>query len=163
MDGMDFGEIYEKYYCLVVKIAYDIIGDFYLAQDITQDVYASLYEKIDQIDIDRVKGWLITCASHKAIDYKRKKYYNREVMGDHFFPEPDSISTECVFIRREMWGQVFAELYEKNRQWFFLIMCMDIAGEKPEEVAKVLGITLNNLRVRHHRAKEWVRKRYEKD
>lgn len=43
MDGMDFGEIYEKYYCLVVKIAYDIIGDFYLAQDITQDVYASLY------------------------------------------------------------------------------------------------------------------------
>ena len=64
MDGMDFGEIYEKYYCLVVKIAYDIIGDFYLAQDITQDVYASLYEKIDQIDIDRVKGWLITCASH---------------------------------------------------------------------------------------------------
>ncbi|WP_230398770.1 RNA polymerase sigma factor [Novisyntrophococcus fermenticellae] len=162
MKKTEFREIYDQYHSLVTKIAYDVIEDFQLAQDITQDVFVSLYLNRNSIDMQRVKGWLITCTTRKAIDYRRKTYYEWEVVGkeDITYLGSDTISAECEVLKREILSQILAELYQKNRQWFYIIMKIDIEGEKPEAVANEMGITLNNLRVRHHRAKKWLSHRY---
>lgn len=162
MKKTEFREIYDQYHSLVTKIAYDVIEDFQLAQDITQDVFVSLYLNRDSIDMQRVKGWLITCTTRKAIDYRRKTYYEWEMVGkeDFIYLGSDTASVEREVLKKEILSQILAELYQKNRQWFYIIMKIDIEGEKPETVANELGITLNNLRVRHHRAKKWLSHRY---
>lgn len=162
MDKKEFKGIYDQYHSLVSKIAYDVIDDFHLAQDITQDIFAILYQKSDSIDLQKIKGWLITCTTRKAIDYKRKTYKEKEVFGGENINSlnVDVISTEHQIIGQEIYGEILTELYHKNRQWFYLVMKIDIEGEKPEVVACELGITLNNLRVKHHRAKEWLNNKF---
>lgn len=157
MDKTEFRNVYMQYYRLVSRIAYNVIGDYHLTQDITQDIFAELYQNWEVIDVCKIKGWLITCTTRKAIDYKRKSYYEREVSGGENIAELcDSASTEYEIVLRDVYGKILSELCQKNRQWFELIIRLDVRGEKPKNVAKDMGITLNNLRVKHHRAKEWL-------
>lgn len=163
MDKVEFRRVYDQYHGLVSKIAYNVIEDYHLAQDITQDIFATLYAKWDCIDIPQVKGWLITCATRKAIDYKRKVHVDREVLGENELEKgPDGDSAEHEIIRKAVYWQVLNELYHKNPQWFELVMRLDVDGDDPRHVAGELGISLNNLRVRHHRAKVWLSERYKK-
>lgn len=161
MKKRDFREIYDQYHSLVSQIAYDVVEDYHLAQDITQDVFAKLYQKREEIDFSRIKGWLITCATRKAIDYRRKNCYEKEVAGgEEISCICETDSAEYELIRREIYGQILTELYKKNRQWFEVVMRLDIEGEPPETVAREMGITLNNLRVKHHRAKSWLNEHF---
>jgi RNA polymerase sigma-70 factor (ECF subfamily) len=164
MDKTEFRNVYMQYHGLVSQIAYNVIGDYHLAQDITQDIFAELYQKWETIDVCKIKGWLITCTTRKAIDYKRKSYYEREVSGGENMKELcKSDSTEYEIILRENYGTILSELCQKNKQWFEVIIRLDVKGEKPKDVAKDMGITLNNLRVKHHRAKEWLSHRFSQE
>jgi RNA polymerase sigma-70 factor (ECF subfamily) len=42
-----------------------------------------------------------------------------------------------------------------------LIRQLDLGDASPESVASALGVTPNNLRVRHHRARQQLRERLE--
>lgn len=163
MNKTEFHRVYDRYHGLVSKVAYNVIGDYHLAQDITQDIFAILYAKWDSIDISKVKGWLITCTTRKAIDYKRRIHVERELLGENELEKgPDEDSAEYAILRKEIYWQIFKELYQKNPIWFELIMRLDVEGDDPSHVAGDLGITLNNLRVRHHRAKTWLSDRFSK-
>lgn len=164
MDKKEFKRIYLQYHNIVSKIAYDVIKDYYLAQDITQDVFAALYQKRGAIETERVKGWLITCATRKAIDYRRRTYFQNEVAGGAILAAPevrDLVSAENEIILREIYGEILAGLYQKSPEWFSIVVRLDVEEEPPWEVAEDLGITLNNLRVKHHRAMEWLHRRFE--
>lgn len=164
MDKKEFKRIYLQYHNIVSKIAYDVIQDYHLAQDITQDVFAVLYQKRGDIETERVKGWLITCATRKAIDYTRRTYFQNEVAGGEIsaaLEKKDMVSAEHEIILREVYGEILAGLYQKSPEWFSIVVRLDVEGEDPWEVAADLGITLNNLRVKHHRAMEWLHRRFE--
>ena len=65
-----------------------------------------------------------------------------------------------VWSGRISFRYVFAELHEKNPEWYEIILGMDIAGCPAAKMARKLGITENNLRVKRHRAKIWLRKEF---
>jgi len=69
------GELYNRYSGLVFSIALEIVGDRGLADDILQEVFASVWQKADSYRMDRgeVKVWLASLARHRAIDVRRKQ------------------------------------------------------------------------------------------
>jgi len=69
------GELYNRYNGLVFSIALEIVGDRGLADDILQEVFASVWQKADSYRMDRgeVKVWLASLARHRAIDVRRKQ------------------------------------------------------------------------------------------
>ncbi|NPV67081.1 MAG: sigma-70 family RNA polymerase sigma factor [Anaerolineae bacterium] len=69
------GALYDRYNGLVFSIALEIVGDRHIANDILQDVFASVWQKADSYRVDRgqVKVWLASLARHRAIDVKRKQ------------------------------------------------------------------------------------------
>lgn len=157
MKDDEFREVYNNYYGLVTKIAYDVIEDYHLAQDITQEVFTILSRKWDTIQMSRVKGWLIRCTTRRAIDYRRKKYFGTEIPEDfQDFDELYQMDLEQEMIFREFYGEIFLELYRKNRNWYELICRLDLEKEDSACLAREMSITQNTLRVRHHRAKEWL-------
>lgn len=157
MKESEFCEVYNSYYSLVTKIAYNVIEDYHLAQDITQEVFVILVKKWDTIQQERLKGWLIRCTTRRALDYRRKKYFDREVPDDfHDYDELHPMNVEQEIIFREIYGDIFLELYHKNRKWYDLICRLDLYGEDSAGLAREMSITQNTLRVRHHRAKQWL-------
>lgn len=48
IENHEFNEIYEKYKNLVLKVAYQVIGDLQAAEDIMQDIFLTLYKEQDR-------------------------------------------------------------------------------------------------------------------
>lgn len=56
-----FDEIYLRYYRLSLKVAYSVVHDVELAQDICQEVFITMFFKLDEIDEEFAKlGFCLT-------------------------------------------------------------------------------------------------------
>ena len=163
MNLSDFNCVYEQYVDLVYYTAYDVIHDYHLAQDVCQEVFEKMFFHVNELEMDRIKGWILVTAENTAIDFLRKRNRYREYSeGDPELPRERSDCGEFQksVERTDFFRYVFAELHEKNPEWYEIILGMDIAGCPAAKMARKLGITENNLRVKRHRAKIWLRKEF---
>ncbi len=73
-------ELYDRYNGLVFSIALEIVGDRHIADDVLQDVFATVWQKADSYRVSRgdVKVWLASLARHRAIDVKRRQNHDPE-------------------------------------------------------------------------------------
>lgn len=161
----DFNDIYDRYYLMVMKTAFNILQDYHYAQDICQEVFTLLYLNHDAVQKPYIKSWLLVTAKYKAIDFQRKKYHKHEVCGDtvstRFSLEFDDVEKE--FLKKEFRKEALAELQKKDRQWYEIIVRVAAAGENQQHVADEMGISLSNLRTKQHRAKLWLRRHFSQD
>lgn len=61
-----------KYSDTVLRIAYYRTGDYYLAQDIVQDVFVKLLKQKEMSD-EHLKAWLIRCTVNRSVDMFRQR------------------------------------------------------------------------------------------
>lgn len=73
-----FTQVYRRRKNLILRYAYSKTQDLEAAEEICQDVFLHYYEKIEQIQEDLVKAWLLLCAKRKCIDYWRKRQNRQE-------------------------------------------------------------------------------------
>lgn len=167
MKREDFDRMYEKYYRLVTHIAHDILQDHALAQDVCQEVFVKFNEKIEGLDEDKLKGWMLRNAQRKTIDLLRKSYRKREISVLEEKME-DKLVVECMTelddenCRREFRSFVLEELKEQNPQWYDMMVRVIVYEEPAKEVAADYGITVMNLRMKISRARRWLYKNYYK-
>ena len=64
---------------------------------------------------------------------------------------------------RELTGKLFQDLANRNSEWYEIMMRTVVEGESPEETARALGISVENLRAKKHRMKEWKKEHYRDD
>lgn len=162
MDLSRFNDIYDQYYLMVMKVAFNVLRDYHSAQDVCQEVFALLYQKHDVLDEEFIKPWLLVNTKRKAIDLQRKKYYRREFCEEYLSVEQNTgESIENDYIRKEFRKLVLEALQNKDRQWYEIFLRVTVEGESQQSVAKDLGISLSNLRIKLHRSKMWMRKRFQ--
>ncbi|MFT8349621.1 RNA polymerase sigma factor [Clostridium saccharoperbutylacetonicum] len=62
-----YSEIIKRYQNLVFSIAQSIVGNFYIAEEITQDTFICGYMNLSKVrDKSRLRPWLCTTARNKA-------------------------------------------------------------------------------------------------
>jgi RNA polymerase sigma-70 factor, ECF subfamily len=68
-----FGELYERYKRLVFSVAYAIVDDHALAEEITLDVFVRVWQHAKTYRPERAKvsTWLVAITRHHAIDIVR--------------------------------------------------------------------------------------------
>lgn len=81
--------IYDQFGGLVFSIAYQVMGDRQAAEEITQDVFMKVWQKVDQYDASQSSftTWLGRIARNTAIDAVRKA--SRRPHGENNFPIDD--------------------------------------------------------------------------
>ena len=79
MKSEKFKSTYMEYHHMVIHLAYDILQDYDLAHHVCQEVFIELSEKIESMDQERIKGWLLRCGKRKAIDFVRRAYRKNKV------------------------------------------------------------------------------------
>ncbi|MDE0635287.1 MAG: sigma-70 family RNA polymerase sigma factor [Candidatus Poribacteria bacterium] len=165
-DQQAFAELVEKYQKQVHALAWQKIGDFHIAQEITQDTFLTAYHKLTTLkDPNRFAGWLYVIANRKCIAWHRKKS-----------PQPQSleamnpIELEEVYYsvymtqkreeaanqkRREVVQKLLSKLQESERT---VVNLYYIAEMTCEDIGKFLGVSPNTVRSRLHRARNRLRK-----
>ena len=72
-------EVYDKYYRLVMKAAYDVLKNFDDSQDVCQEVFHKLIQKWNKVSPEDYAGWLALTARRKALDFLKKSYRKHEM------------------------------------------------------------------------------------
>jgi RNA polymerase sigma-70 factor (ECF subfamily) len=142
-----------------VAFARKRVGDPELAADLVQDSLLKAIKSADQpLDGEGAVAWFYRILRHSIIDlYRRRDVRERamERLQDEL-PEAPAPATEralCQCFKRLLPG-----LPEQYRD---VLQRVDLDGKSPGEAASALGLTLNNLNVRLHRARQRLREKVE--
>lgn len=68
-----FETLYDRYGDLVYSVSLRVVGDPYIAEDVTQDVFVRVWRRPEQFDLNRGKfvTWLLSVARNRSIDHQR--------------------------------------------------------------------------------------------
>lgn len=65
-------QMMSKYKNLIFSICLKMTGDYFTAEDLSQETFLSVYEHLDSFDGKNEKAWICRIASNLCIDYKRQ-------------------------------------------------------------------------------------------
>lgn len=162
-DHQAFKLIFNQYYVLMCAVAYEYVEDYYISQNIAEDVMLSVWEKHTQINISvSIKSYLLRAVRNKSIDYLR--CHSREVEAFSF--ESVTGSSSCFIPDQELFEQiVLFELEDKIQKIIEAmpdecrkVFLMSRFEEKSySEIAEELNISINTVKYHIKRALSLLR------
>jgi RNA polymerase sigma factor (sigma-70 family) len=135
-------DIYDQFSSFVYGLALRVIGDARAAEDVSQDVFVTVWERPDAFDPDRgsLRTWLGTLAHRRAVDYvRREEARRRRAIKDAARPEstPDVEEMAMALVTAERVRSALATLPDEQRR---AIQLAYFGGKTYRQVAEVLGI-----------------------
>ena len=165
-DQQAFAALVEKYQKQIHALAWQQIGDFHIAQEITQDAFFTAFQKLSTLtDHNRFAGWLYVITNRKCIAWHRKKAPQPQSLE-----ATDPVELEEVYYseymtqqreeaanqkRRAIVQKLLSKLQESERT---VVNLYYIAGMTCEDIGKFLGVSPNTVRSRLHRARNRLKK-----
>lgn len=130
------------------------------AEDITSEVFIKVFSKLDLYNYNfGFKNWVISMAHNCSIDFLRKKKFFYSLESDFLNKIVDNVpSVEEHFIEKQQDDRfeiLIKNLDEKNR---IIIELRYMKNFTIREIAKQLGISLSNTKVRLMRARKLLAK-----
>ena len=165
-DQTAFTALVEKYQKGIHALAWRKIGDFHIAQEITQDAFLRAYQRLRTLkDHSLFPGWVYVIASHLCTEWHRKKKLPVQSLETTDVAEIDQVShsqyiaekrdTETAEARREVVQKLLQRLPESERT----VMALHYLGEMTcETISKMLGVSPNTIKSRLNRARNRLRK-----
>ncbi len=136
-----------------------------VALDLTQDTFMRFWDSLirEKADIRNHRAFLFTVARNLIIDWYRKKKpqsldaLTEEDDSETFFAPSDSVRTD---IEMESEGRyLISQIKELEPSYQQAVYLRFVEGLSPQEIADILGISVNAASVRVHRGLEQLRKR----
>lgn len=135
------------------------VGDPHLAADVVQDSLLKAVKAAEQLrDDESVTAWFYRILRRTIIDLYRRRAANQRMLEQvsselNAPPDAEAERTACACIE--------SLLPTLKPQYAELVRRLDLARQSTTEVGESLGLSPNNLRVRHHRARQQLRERLE--
>ncbi len=161
-----FGPLVKKYQKGVHALVWRKIGDFHIAQEITQDAFLNAYQKLGTLKNHNLfAGWLYVIASNLCLDWLRKNRLPMESLDVEDTNEVDKVSysqytvekreSEADENRREVVKDLLKKLPESERT----VMTLHYLGEMTiKTISEFLGVSQNTVKSRLSRARNRLRK-----
>jgi len=135
-------EIYDQFSSFVYGLALRVIGDARAAEDVSQDVFVSVWERPDAFDPHRgsLRTWLGTLAHRRAVDHvRREEARRRRAIKAAARPvsTPDVEEMALALVTAERVRSALATLPDDQRR---AIQLAYFGGKTYRQVAEVLGI-----------------------
>ncbi len=161
-DEARFAELVREHQAMVFSVAWHYLQDRSLAEDVAQEVFLELYQKLATIQsAAHLKYWLRRVSVHRAIDQGRRKKHQRESNLEEMpeavgaSPAAGSAASQDPMLMGRL-RQVVAALPEKQRMMVVLRYQEDLG---PAEIAELLEMPVNTVKSTLHRSLEELRTR----
>ena len=160
-DKEAFATLVQKYQKKVHAIAWRKIHDYHIAEEITQDAFLQVYQKLSSLrNPKQFNGWLYVIIDRLCTDWKKKNKFNtqslqntpKEVLEEVYYMEYETKhrETETVEHYREIVKKLLDKLPESERTVFVLHHLGDMTAK---EVSETLGISINTVKSKLRRAR----------
>ncbi|MCX7679895.1 MAG: RNA polymerase sigma factor [Spirochaetes bacterium] len=166
-DYESFSILIERYLNRVVRYVRAKFDNPDEVMDVTQDIFMMAFESLESFRGDsKFSTWLFSITANYCKNYRRKlnkiKTFSIEKAYEETGELPiadERINTEQAVIDSDSLRIVKEELYKLPEDYREILILRDIEGLSYNEIAEVLGITLANVKVRIHRAREQLKER----
>ncbi len=128
LDGDDsaFAELVEKYQKQVHALVWRKIGDFHIAEEITQDTFLRAYQKLGTLKKpQRFASWLYVIAANRCNTWLEKKHLRKQLLEDKDIAQSDETTYSeyvleeneriTVETQRDVVKKLLAKLGESER------------------------------------------------
>lgn len=152
-DRAYMADLYQQYYPLIKKKAYDLVGNYSITGDLVQDVFIKLIPKISllrSLDSCKRTPYIVYTVRSVCMDYIRKQARGsaklqaagaidwEEIEDTQASPEEQTIQRESY----EALGRVLEHIPERDRQ---LLIYKYLMGLKDKEIAGIMDISVRNI------------------
>lgn len=154
-------QLYEIYEQKIYSVAYLILNNVQQAEDVVQETFITLYnnlEKVNSLNVQELKRYILRIAKNKAIDSYRKNIRQGQLLEEY-----QKELTEIVDENVEDWEQrVMSEiqidtllvvLSESYRQVFKYKVFYNLSYQ---EISELMGLTEANVRKQFERARKRI-------
>ena len=161
-DEVAFSDLVKKYQKSVHALAWRKIGDFHIAEEITQDTFLQAHNKLSTLkNPSQFAGWLYVIADRRCKAWFRKKKLRTQSLeatsvetlekaayADYACEQREDAAVEN---RRKIVQKLMEKLPESERT----VMVLHYLGEMNcAEISKFLGVSPNTVKSRLQRARE---------
>ena len=166
-DQSAFSVLVQRYQKPVHALVWRKIGDFHIAEEITQDIFLRVYKKLQTLkNPNRFAGWLYVIAARRCFAWCKQKRIPMKSL--------DAMSTgeleELAYVQyqaeqkdedvSEQQREIVKRLLQKLPESERTVVTLHYLGDMTcEDISKFLGVSPNTIKSRLHRA----RKRLEKE
>ena len=157
-----FNTLFQKYQKSIHAIAWQKIGDYHVAEEITQDVFLQAYEKLSTLkDPNKFSRWIYIIAKRRCANWLQREkntmqsleatdttILDKSAYVNYIAEQREKAATEH---RREVVDMLLAKLPERERK----VITLYYLGEMTSEaISKFLGVSVNTIKSRLRRARQ---------
>ena len=161
-----FEELVNRFKNRVFALVYRIVGQQQEAEDVSQEVFLAVYEKLYQYDNSKkFAPWIFRIATNASINALRRKkkvilLNFEESYSSAYELNQSSIATDphLMFERQELENEISSAIMQLPENYRVVITLRYHLDLDNQEIADVLGISRENVEVRIHRARKALRK-----
>jgi RNA polymerase sigma-70 factor (ECF subfamily) len=156
-----FDVLYKRYCKRVYKFGYSILKSREESENLTQDVFLSLWENRLKIEkISSIKSYVFTITYNSAISIIRKKARESQFMEylkslQEINVEPVNIELEYTELTNKL-DEILQALPQRQKEIYLLHR---VKGLKYSEIAESLNISVNTIENHMSRALKTIRKK----
>ncbi|HVP18440.1 MAG TPA: RNA polymerase sigma factor [Spirochaetia bacterium] len=155
-----FEAVYEKLFPIIFRVSFRITGDREIAEDLSHEAFIKLMERPNLLpDLDQCKFWLIRVVKNLSLNYEKRR--NREKSAFSKFTHLTvgvAESSEKQVIQEETRSTVQKALDTLPYNLRAPLVFREYGDLSYKEIASVLRISENNVKVRIFRAREHLGK-----
>jgi RNA polymerase sigma-70 factor (ECF subfamily) len=161
--GVSSAALFASYHASIRRYILSMVHDPVEADDLTQDVFLQVHRNLGSLrDPDAVVSWLYRIATHVSYDRFRKSSRQPRTeplqAGDSVGANSrgdiaDQLRLDLVLEQADMSACVRSYIEELSTDYQQVIFLHDLEELSNPEIARMLGVSLDAVKIRLHRAR----------
>jgi RNA polymerase sigma-70 factor (ECF subfamily) len=132
----------------LLRYALNFLGSADDARDVVQDVFEKLWIHAERIELDKVKGWLYTCAHNSMLNFIKRR--NRLTYVQSIQLDAGSSVHRFDFESKEIIEKTVGMLPPLQKS---ILLLRDLEGYSYEEIGSMLELNPSQVKVYLFRAR----------
>ena len=154
--GVDFNTVYSAFYPRILRYLARLVGPDD-AEDVSQEVFIKISRSLSDYRGEGISSWVYRIATNAAMD-RRRRASPIAIPAEEESLAPDSAETaEQHLVRGEMSECVRGLIDGLPDTYRDVLILSEIEGLADAEIASVIGVTLETVKIRLHRARRRLR------
>jgi RNA polymerase sigma-70 factor (ECF subfamily) len=173
---LNFTQIYKEFYPKILRYLERLTGDKEEAKDLVQEVFLKVDQGLSKFEgRSSISTWIYRIATNISHDRFRSPSFQKgkkQTLRGEFVEEnkedtnvwtgEKEASADKQLEGKEMSGCINRYIYDLNENYQQVLVLSEYEGLKNKEIASILGITLDTVKIRIHRGRTQLKKRMDK-
>ncbi len=176
-DELKFQQIFKEYQPKILRYLIRLTGK-YEAEDLSQEVFIKVESGLKNFRGEsKLSTWIYRIATNTAVDRMRNpsfKYKVNEVIPSEpvqkddldtedqdLFTGEKAESTDQQYVRKEMNSCIRNYIENLPENYRTVVILSELEALKNKEIAEILNLSLDTVKIRLHRARAQLRKKLE--